>query len=144
MTNVEGLEMNVVLWLRVSSIVSVLFAAGHTLGGRRAWSPLGETPVLAMMRSYRFDVEGVSRTYLDFYKGFGYCLTVSMLLQAIVLWQLCAIARTNPAMVRPIVGSFAVASIAGAILTWFFLFPVPAVFSAALSACLVVTFLAAR
>ena len=136
--------MNPVLWLRISSIVSLLFAAGHTLGGRRVWSPVGENAVLAAMRMTRFDVQGVSRTYLDFYRGFGYSLSVSMLLQAIVLWQLCAIAATNPAQVRPILGTFAVASAAGVVLSWVFLFPVPAVFSAVLTACLAVTFLAAK
>ena len=136
--------MNAVLWLRVSSIVSVLFAVGHTLGGRRAWSPIGESDVLASMRTYRFDVQGVSRSYLDFYRGFGFSLSVFLLLQGIVLWQLCAIAKTHPAQVRPIIASFAVASIAGALITWSFIFPVPAVFSAALSACLVLAFLAAR
>lgn len=136
--------MNVVLWLRISSIVSFLFAVGHTLGGGKAWSPIGETAVLASMRSYQFNVEGVTRTYLDFYKGFGYSLSVSMFLQAIVLWQLIAIAQTNPALVRPIVGTFAAASIAGVILSGVFLFPIPVVFGAALSICLVVTFLAAK
>jgi hypothetical protein len=136
--------VNVVLWLRVSSIVSVLFAAGHTLGGRRAWSPVGESDVLAAMRTYRFDVQGMSRSYLDFYRGFGFSLSVFLLLQGVVLWQLCAIARTHPALVRPIIGSFAVASVVGALITWAFIFPVPAVFSAVLSACLVLAFFAAR
>ena len=136
--------MNVVLWLRISSIVSFLFAVGHTLGGTKSWSPVGETPVLAAMRATPYEVQGVSRTFLDFYRGFGYCLSVSMLLQAVVLWQLCAIARSNPSLVRPIVGSFAVASIAGVGVSWFFLFPIPAVFSAVLSVILVVTLLAAK
>jgi len=136
--------MNAVLWLRISSIVSLLFAAGHTLGGRKAWSPMGETAVLASMRSYQFTVGGVSRTYLDFYKGFGYCLSVAMLLQAIVLWQLIAIARTNPVLVRPIVGAVAVASIANVIVSWMFLFPIPVAFAAVLSICLAIAFLAAK
>jgi hypothetical protein len=136
--------MNVVLWLRVSSIVSVLFAVGHTLGGRGAWSPIGETDVLASMRTYRFDVQGVSRSYLDFYRGFGFSLSVFLLLQGIVLWQLCAIAKTNPAQLRPIIASFTVASIAGGIISWSFLFPIPAVFSAGLSACLALALLSAR
>jgi len=96
------------------------------------------------MRTYQFDVQGVSRSYLDFYRGFGFSLSVFLLLQGIVLWQLCAIAKTHPAQVRPIIASFAVASIVGAIITWRFIFPVPAVFSAALSACLVVAFFTAR
>jgi hypothetical protein len=136
--------MNAVLWLRVSSIVSLLFAAGHTLGGRTAWSPVGETDVLSAMRTHQYTVEGVSRSYLDFYLGFGYSLSVFLLLQAVILWQLCAIAKSNPALVRPIVGSFAVASIVGGIITWMFIFPLPALFSAALSACLVIAFFAAR
>lgn len=136
--------MNAVLWLRVSSIVSVLFAVGHTLGGRSAWSPIGESAVLASMRTYRFDVQGASRTYLDFYRGFGFSLSVFLLLQGIVLWQLCAIAKTSPTQVRPIIASFAVASIVGALIAWRFIFPVPAVFGAALSASLVLAFLTAR
>ena len=32
------------------------------------------------MRSFRFDTMGVSRTYLDFYMGFGYALTVAYIL----------------------------------------------------------------
>ena len=136
--------MNVVLWLRVSSIVSVLFAAGHTLGGRRAWSPVGESEVLASMRTYRFDVQGVSRTYLDFYRGFGFYLSVFLVLQGIVLWQLCTIAKTHPSLVQPIIGSFAAAAVIGAILTWSFIFPTPAVFSAVLAICLVLAFVSAR
>ena len=70
--------------LRIASVISLLFAAGHTLGGSDAWSPLGETEVLKSMRSFRFDVFGVSRTYLDFYLGFGFTLSVYLLLQAIL------------------------------------------------------------
>jgi hypothetical protein len=136
--------VNTVLWLRVSSIVSILFAAGHTLGGRGAWSPVGESDVLASMRTYRFDVQGVSRTYLDFYRGFGFYLSVFLVLQGIVLWQLCAIAKTQPGLVRPIIGSFAAASVIGAIITWSFIFPTPAVFSAVLAICLVLAFVSAR
>lgn len=133
--------MNGVLWLRVSSVVSLLFAAGHTLGGRKAWSPVGENEVLAAMRTVHFDIEGVRRSFLDFYRGFGYSLSVFMLLQAIVLWQLSGIARTEPQAVRPIVRSFAIASFAAGVITWIFLFPVPAAFSAAATGCLIFAFL---
>jgi len=136
--------MNAVLWLRVASIVSLLFAAGHTLGGRQDWSPIGQTEVLASMRTVRFDVYGVSRSYLDFYRGFGYSLSVFLLLQALVLWQLVPIVKTSPATVRPILASFAVASAAGGIITWIYIFPIPAVFSAVLTAVLAVAFLAVK
>lgn len=136
--------MNGVLWLRISSIVSLLFAVGHTLGGRKAWSPIGENEVLASMRTVHFTVTGVSRSFLDFYRGFGYSLTVFLVLQAVLLWQLAAIARSQPQIVRPLVASFAISSVIGVFITWAFILPIPAVFSAVLTACLVIAFVLLR
>jgi hypothetical protein len=127
-------------WLRISSIVSLLFAAGHTLGGMKDWSPTGETAVLTSMRTYRLEVQGVSRSYLDFYRGFGFSLSVFLVLQTVVLWQLSTIAATEPLRVRPIIASFALASVVGGIITWTFIFPVPAAFSAILTVCLALAF----
>ena len=136
--------MTTSLLLRIASIISLLFAAGHTLGGRHDWSPAGETDVLHAMRTVRFEVLGVSRTYLDFYRGFGFTLSVYMLLQAVVLWQLASLARSEPSRVRGMVASFAVASVAVGLLSWKFIFPLPVVFSAVLAVCLVIAFLTAR
>jgi hypothetical protein len=132
------------LLLRIGSVISLLFAAGHTLGGRKEWSPMGETEVLQAMRSTRFEAFGVSRTYLDFYLGFGYSLSVTLLLQAVVLWQLAGIARTDPGVVRPIAAAFAIASLASAILAWRFIFPLPALFAAVLAVVLGVAAIARR
>jgi hypothetical protein len=136
--------MTTTLWLRISSIVSLLFAGGHALGGRKDWSPLGETEVLRTMRDVRFDVMGVSRTYLDFYKGFGHLLTVSTVLQAVLLWQMASLSKTDPARLRPMIGAFVLATIAGGVLCSRFIFPVPVVFSAVLAACLTAAFFLAR
>jgi hypothetical protein len=136
--------MTAALLLRIASGISVLFAAGHTLGGRKEWSPMGETDVLKAMRTVRFDVMGVSRTYLDFYLGFGFCLSVFLLLQAILLWQLAALVKVAPLQVRGMVASFAVASLAAGVISWKFILPVPAVFSAVLTVCLVWAFFVAR
>ena len=48
-------------WLRISAVISFLFATGHKLGGRKLWSPMGENAVLEAMRSIRFPVLGVER-----------------------------------------------------------------------------------
>ena len=130
--------------LRIASVLSFLFAAGHTLGGRKSWSPLGETETLTAMRSFRFDALGVSRSYLDFYLGFGYTISVFLLLQTIVLWQLAGLAKADALRVRPLVASFAVASFACGLLAWRFIFPVPTLFSAVLTATLVVAWLLGR
>ena len=61
--------------LRVTAVIMLLFGVGHTLGGIHSWSPGGETEVLRAMRTFHFDAEGASRTYLDFYRGFGFMLS---------------------------------------------------------------------
>jgi len=132
------------LWLRVASVISLLFAAGHTLGGRKDWSPIGASEVLTAMGTFRLEFQGVSRTYLDFYRGFGYTISVTQLLQAVLLWQLAAIAKRDPLLVRPMIAAFALATLACACLAWRFIFPVPAVFAAVLAACLAVAFFLAR
>lgn len=128
-----------VRWLRVSAIVALLFALGHTLGGLKGWAPIA-SPALEAMRSASFAAEGVTRTYDDFYRGFGFSLSVFMLLEAIVLWQLAGLA--TQAAVRPIVGAFAAASLATTAIAWAFIMPVPAVFSTALTVCLGAAFYA--
>jgi hypothetical protein len=128
------------LWLRITSILSLVFAAGHTLGGLKYWSPSGETEVLRAMRSFHFEAEGVSRTYLDFYLGFGYILGVYLFLQAVALWQLAKIAKADPLRVCPLIASFFVTSVVSAFLSWKFIFVVPVVFSLVIAACLGFTF----
>ena len=135
--------MRTTLLLRIASVVSLLFAAGHTLGARKDWSPMGETDVLEAMRTHRFDTFGVSRTYLDFYRGFGFSLTVTLLLQAVLLWQLASLARTEPRRVSPMIASFVLASLASTVIAWTLILPQPAVFSAFLTAGLAAALLAA-
>jgi hypothetical protein len=136
--------MTATLWLRISSVISLLFAAGHTLGGLKNWSPMGETPVLKSMREIHFDTMGVSRSYLDFFMGFGYSLTVSQLMQAALLWQLATLARGDAPHVRPMIAVIALANLAGAIIAWRFILPIPASFALVLLASLAVAYALAR
>jgi hypothetical protein len=126
--------------LRIASIVMLILAAGHTAGGLSFWSPAGETEVLRAMRSFRFDAMGVSRTYLDFYLGFGFTISVYALMQAVAFWQLASIAKSDAYRIRPLIGSFLLASIASAVVAWTFLFVVPVVFSCAIAVCLALAF----
>jgi len=131
------------LLLRIASILALLFAAGHTSGGLSSWSPAGETDVLRAMRSFHFDAAGVSRTYLDFYLGFGFVNGVFLLMQAVVFWQLASIAKTDAFRVRPLIGSFLLANAVSAFLAWRFIFVVPVVSFAAIAACLGLAFYSA-
>jgi len=132
--------MSTTLWLRMSSAIALVFAVGHTLGGVKDWSPMGDNPVLLAMRTVYFDAMGAHRSYLDFYRGFGYALSVSQFLIAILLWQLATLARTQAITVRPLILAIALANVAGVAIAWHFIFPVPALFSLALVATLAMAY----
>lgn len=124
------------LALRIASILTFLFAAGHSLGGMKSWSPAGDNDILRAMRSVHFNAAGVSRTYLDFYMGFGWTLSIFLLLQAVLLWQLATIARTDPRIVRPSIAAFFLATLASAVVSWELILPNAVIFSAAIAICL--------
>jgi hypothetical protein len=135
--------MTSTLWLRIAAVVQLLFTLGHTLGGRKRWSPMGDNEVLRQMTSVRFDAMGANRSYLDFFMGFGWSLSVVMLLQAVLLWQLASLARTNPASVRPMIGVFMLATLGTGLIAWRFIFPVPALFSTVVLIALAIAYVAA-
>ena len=120
--------------LRITSLITLILALGHSLGGLDSWSPGGETAVLKAMQAFRFDTGGMSRTYFDFYRGFGFILSVYLLLQAVLLWQLATLAKTEAHRIRPLLVSFLLACIVSAGLSWKFIFIVPAVSFAVLAA----------
>lgn len=128
--------MRATLLLRIASLVSVLFATGHTLGALQSWSPPGDTEVLRAMRSFHFDASGSSRSYWDFYMGFGVIIGIYFLLQAVMLWQIAAITRAQPRRARPLVTSFFVAVVLTAGVCWRFIFMVPVLFAVVIAACL--------
>jgi hypothetical protein len=136
--------MKITVLLRIAAAITFVFALGHTLGGVESWSPQGDTEVLREMRSFRFDAMGVSRTYWDFYVGFGFFIGVCLLLQATVLWQLGSIAKQNALQVRSLVRSFVVAYLVFAVLAWRFIFAIPVIFSTAIAVCLVAALFTSR
>ena len=121
------------LLLRVASLISLVFTAGHSMGGLKQWSPMGENTVLTSMRDVRFDTMGVNRSYLDFFVGFGWSIAVFMLMETILLWQFASLAKREPARLRPMISVIAVATLATGAIAWRFIFPVPVLFSAVLA-----------
>jgi hypothetical protein len=136
--------MTTTLRLRIAALIALLFAAGHSLGGLGKWSPTDDNAVLRAMTDFHFRTMGVTRSYLDFYLGLGWSVSVFMLLQAVLLWQISSLARRDAVQVRPMIAAFALANLAGGIIASVFIFPVPVAFSAALLIALVAAWLAPR
>jgi hypothetical protein len=132
------------LLLRIASVISLIFTAGHTMGGLRRWSPMGDNAVLKSMTDVRFDTMGANRSYLDFFMGFGWSISVLMLMETILLWQLASLAKTEPARLRPLIAVIGLATVGSGVIAWRFIFPVPALFSAVLAITLGLAFVTAR
>ena len=116
------------LFLRIASVLTVLHCIGHTIGGVFSVdAPPGtkEGAVVSTMKSNQFDVMGATRSFWDFFIGFGLTITVSSLLQAVVFWQLAGLAKTEPGRIRPIIAAFLFANIGFAILAWRYFFIPP-------------------
>ena len=129
------------LLLRIASCISFLFATGHSLGGLSRWSPMCGNAVIETMRDVRFAVMGVHRSYLDFFMGFGWSLSIGMLLQATLLWFIATLAERDPMLARPMIAAFALNCAASVVITFVWLFPLPAVFAAVLLVPLVLAWI---
>lgn len=134
------MKMTTTLLLRIASVISLIFTLGHTAGGLQQWSPAGDNEVLRAMTAFHFDAMGASRSYFDFFMGFGWSLSIAMLMQTVLMWQMASLARTNPAGVRPMIAVIALATIASTVIAWRFIFPIPALFSIVLAIVLVAAY----
>jgi len=115
------------LLLRSASVLTLIHAILHTVGGVFGAPEHGpdEVAVLDLMRAQKFDFMGSLRSYGDFYMGFGLFVTVGFLLQAVLLWQLASLVKTDALKARPFMLSLLFAFVAAAALSWRFFFIAP-------------------
>src|SRR6516164_5243956 len=131
-------------FLRSAAVLTLLYWAGHTIG--MPWTPYTDpeaTAVLEAMKSHSFEAEGFKGTYWDLYFGFGLIISVFLLVQGAVLWQVASLAKTDAIRVRPIVVSFLVAFVINAALSWKYFFVVPVVLAVLTAICLAIALLLA-
>jgi hypothetical protein len=79
--------MKASLLYRISSILLLLFAAGHTLGFRQIDPKWGVDSLVQSMKTIHFNANGSDRTYWNFFVGFGFFVTVLMVFASIIAWQ---------------------------------------------------------
>jgi hypothetical protein len=71
-------------------------------------------------------------------------ISVYLLLQAVVLWQVASLAKTDAIRVRPIVVSFLIAFAINAALSWKYFFIVPVVMAGLIAICLAIAIVLAN
>ena len=100
-------------FLRIASVVTLIFATLHTIGGvfGKPLPGVAEQTV-AVMKANQFQIFGHMRSYWDFYMGFGLSITISLAAEAVLLWLLAGVAPILGARLRPILLVFALENVA--------------------------------
>ena len=129
--------MKASLLYRIASVLLVLFALGHTFGFRRTRPEWRVEPLLASMRENHFLVDGFSRTYWDFYVGFGLFVSALLLFAALVSWQLGGLAADAWVLMHGTAWALAICFAVVTVLSWRYFFIAPLVFSIAITTCLI-------
>jgi hypothetical protein len=138
--------MNTATILRLAAALAAVQGTAHAMLFTRAKPRHGpaEVAVIDAMQTNRFDFAGSTRSYWDFYYGYGLQAAAVGLVEAVLFWQLARIAESQPALVRPMVALFVLVNIGHALLTARYFFYRPVVFDVAIAACLAWAFAASR
>ncbi len=133
------------IWLRVAALLQALGTVGHTMASFDSPSRgPGEEAVFNVMRAYRFDIMGVTRSHWDFYVGYELFITVTFAFLSVLMWQLSSLSRTAPEHAHPLTVTILICEIFMSIMGWEYFFAGPGVVSMLIAVCLVATLLALR
>lgn len=119
---------------RVAAVLILLFDLGHSAG--YPWSDPRWGVDLVAIRSTHFEVLGFSRTYWDFYVGFGLFNSVFLLLAAILAWQLGGLPVETLRVLRVTAWALCLSFAAVTALSVMYFFTIPIVFSSVITVCL--------
>jgi hypothetical protein len=129
--------MRPVLWFRISAVIFLLFAAGHTFGFLtfRPTSAEGQA-VWSAMNNVHFVEGGATFSYGNFYLALGLLATFFDLFLAWMAWRLASMARRGISDTSAIAWSMCVLQAIGIVLSVRYIGIPPAVFSVVAAGCL--------
>ncbi|MBV9183701.1 MAG: hypothetical protein JO356_20535 [Acidobacteria bacterium] len=129
--------MKPTLFLRIASVLTLIHAILHTIGGVFGKPVPGTAAmVAATMQSNRFAVFGVTRSYADFYFGLGMGVTIFLSVSTVLLWQLSNLARTQAQTLRPILATLTLGFIGMAVNSQLYFFAGPVIVEVLIGICL--------
>jgi hypothetical protein len=128
------------LWLRVAAALQALLTVGHNLATLSAKPTHGpkEQAVFDAMRGFQFNMMGSMRSTWDFYRGYQFLTTVTLVLMVALLWLLSNMSRRAPREAAPLVLAILIAQLFNEIINWKFFFAGPGVMGGLIALCLAV------
>jgi hypothetical protein len=134
-----------VLFLRIASILTLIHAILHTIGGVFSEPDPGPGAVaFAAMKVNRFVLMGNMRSYWEFYRGMGLAVSIFLTFEAVVFWQLSSLAKTDAKRLQPILVTFAIAYCAMAVNSQMYFFLAPVIVEALIAVLLVLAMVTAK
>lgn len=125
------------LWFRVSAVLFLLFAMGHTFGFLTFRPPTAAgQAVWSAMNNVRFSDGGSTFSYGEFYRGFGLSISASQVFFAWLAWLLASMAYRDPVSARLIAWAMVGLQLVGFGLSLKYVSVVPALFSVVSALCL--------
>lgn len=128
--------MKPAIFYRIASVLLLLFAALHTFGFRQVDPSWGVDSLIGSMRLIHFDIMGSSRTYWDFFVGFGLFFSVFLVFTAVLAWQLGGLRHQALALMRGTAWALVICFSAVTIVSVRYAFIIPIVFSILILLCL--------
>ncbi len=129
--------MRTVLFLRIASVLTLIHAALHTIGGVFGEAaPGAQQATVAVMKANEFQVLGVMRSYWDFQMGLGLAVSVFLTMEAVVFWQLGALAKIDALRLRPVLAAFLVGYLCVAAVSYRYFFAAPVITEILIALCL--------
>ena len=129
--------MKPTILLRIASVLTIVHAALHTIGGVFGKPTPGAAEVaFAAMQTNHFPLMGLTRTYADFYLGLGLAVTIFLTAEGIVFWQLGTLAKIEAHRLRPILATFMIAYLVFAMVSGLYFFQGPVVAEVLIGVCL--------
>ena len=137
--------MKPLVFLRVASVLTLIHALLHTIGGvYGSPEPGPQLAAVTAMKANQFLLMGHTRSYWNFYMGMGLGISISLTMEAVVFWVLSSIARHDSWRVRPIYPVFAAGYLVFAVNSYEHFFPAPVIVEILIALCLTSAFFTSR
>jgi hypothetical protein len=130
--------MKPVVFLRIASVLTIIHAVLHTVGGVFGGIPPGPATVAATaMKANQFMALGHMRTFWEFYRGMGLAVSIFLAAEGIIFWLLSSLAKSDAARLRPVLAMFVLAYLAMSVNSYLYFFSAPVIVEILIALCLV-------
>ncbi len=132
-------------WLRAASVLTLLHAILHTIGGVYGTPDPGPQQIaVEAMRSNTFAVMGHTRSMWAFYHGMGLAVTIFFVVEAVIFWVIGTLVRDSKADLRDLLVVFVIGYMALAANSIRYFFYPPVINELLIAGCLVMAILSCR